>query len=214
MCPSPSPTRFPLASALARFVREAASPPGLRRLGSGRGWGATEASPRICGKPGSGKVFQSSQQRLPRSPPPGEQTAASTPASPPPPPPLPLLLPAARSGRLACSREAGRAPGGQALLLGQKPQLTQAAWKAEAVPLRPLRQRRGAYTWGLHRRAQAPDPRSPRGLVAIYMALRVTEQRALLSSSPHPAPLPAWSRDPEDEGVRWALRRLGLITRR
>lgn len=127
--------------------------------GVGRGQGF----PSICGKPGSGKVFQSSQQRLPRSPPPGEQTAARAPASPPP-PPLPLLSPAARSGRLARSREAGRAPGGQALL-GRKPQLTQAARKAEAAPVRPLGQRRGAYTWGPDGRAEAPGWRRPRGEV-------------------------------------------------
>lgn len=160
----------------------------------------------MCRKPGSGKVFQSSQQRLPRSPPPGEQTAASTPASPP--PPLPLLPPAARSGRLARSREAGRAPGGQALLLGRKPQLTQAARKAEAARLRPLRQRRGAYTWGPDGRAKAPGPRLPRGLPGSDRAPRVTEQRTLASSSPHPAPLPAWPKAPEGGDPRWTPGRL------
>lgn len=144
--PPPSPPIFPRLCPM-RFGKEAGSPPRLRRRGFGRGWGTAEASPRICGKPGSGKVFQSSQQRLPRSPPPGEQTTASTPASPQ--PPLPLLPPAARSERLASSREAGRAPGGQVLLLGRKPQLTQAARRAEAAPLRPLGQRHGAHTWGL-----------------------------------------------------------------
>lgn len=47
-----------LASALALFGKKAGRPPRLCRLGSRRGWGAAEASPRICGKPGSGKVFQ------------------------------------------------------------------------------------------------------------------------------------------------------------
>jgi hypothetical protein len=132
--PLPHPSLFPRDSTLARFGKEAGSSLRLRRLGFGRGWRKAEAFPRICGKPGSGKVLQSSQQRLPRSPPPSEQTAASTPASPPPPP---LPPPAERSGRLAHSlarsREAGRAPGWQALLLGRKPQLTQAARKAEAA---------------------------------------------------------------------------------
>lgn len=149
--------RFPCASAPARFGKEAGSPPRLRRLGFGREWGAAEASPRICGKPGSRKVFQSSQQRLPRSPPRGEQTAASAPASPPP------LPPAERSGRLARGKRAELPAGRQALLPGQKPQLTQAARKAEAAPLRPLRQRRGAYTWGPDARAKAPGPGRPRG---------------------------------------------------
>lgn len=102
-CPLAS-SGFP-SSAPARFGKEAGSPLRLRRLGFGRGWGAAEASPRICGQLGSGKVFQSSQQRLPRSPLPGKQTAASAPASPP-----PLLPPAARSGRLAHSL-AGSGPG-------------------------------------------------------------------------------------------------------
>ncbi|KAB1254129.1 LINE-1 retrotransposable element ORF2 protein [Camelus dromedarius] len=75
-CPPPSARCFP-CSVPARFGKEAGSPPRLRRFGFERGWGAAEASPRICGQPGSGKVFQISQQRLPRSPPPGEQTAAS-----------------------------------------------------------------------------------------------------------------------------------------
>ncbi|KAK1337265.1 hypothetical protein QTO34_001890 [Cnephaeus nilssonii] len=96
--------QFPLAAAQARFGKETESPPRLRRLGFGRRWGAADAFPRNCGEPGSGKVFQSSQQRLPGSPPLGEQTAASAPASP---PPLPLLPPAARSGRLARGKRAG-----------------------------------------------------------------------------------------------------------
>lgn len=65
--------------------------------------------------------------------------------------------------RLACSREAVPAPGGQALLPGRKPQLTQAARKAEAAPLRLLRQRRRAYTWGPDGRPEPPVPRCPRG---------------------------------------------------
>lgn len=81
----------------------------------------------------------------------------------------------------ARSREAGRAPGGQALLRGRKPQLTQAAWKAEAAPLRPLRQRRGAYTWDPEERAEAPGSRRPRGRSALR-APGVPEQLALPSS--------------------------------
>lgn len=62
----------------------------------------------------------------------------------------------ALGGSLARSREAGRAPRGQALL-GRKPQLTQAARKAEAAPLGPLRRRRAASTWGPDGRAEAPE---------------------------------------------------------
>lgn len=135
---APYPADLP-ASARARLEKEAGGPPGLRRLGFGRQRGAAEASPRLCGQPGSGKVFPSSQQRRPRSPPRGEQPAARAPAPPP---------PAARSGRrarsLARSRGAGPAP-------GAKPQLTQAARKAEATPLRPLRS------------AAAPTPRRAAG---------------------------------------------------
>ncbi|XP_042550543.1 basic proline-rich protein-like [Dipodomys spectabilis] len=112
-----------------------------------RRWRAAEAFPRSCGKPGSGKsFFQSSQQRLPRSPPPGEPTpTARTPAPPPPPPPLPPPAPRSGAARALPSSRAVLPAGRPALLRGRKPQLTQAARKAEAAPLRPLRQRPGAY---------------------------------------------------------------------
>ncbi|CAM9451189.1 unnamed protein product [Rangifer tarandus platyrhynchus] len=98
----PHPAGFS-ASAPERLEKEAGGPPELRRLRFGRRRGAAEASPRLCGQPGSGKVFPSSQQRRPRSPPRGEQPAARAPAPPPPPP-------AARSGRRDCSLS-GSGPG-------------------------------------------------------------------------------------------------------
>lgn len=67
-------------------------------------------------------VFQSSQQRLPRSSRQGEETAASAPVSPPP----------ARSSGLARWERPGF-PAGRPSSPGRKPQLTQAAPKAEAA---------------------------------------------------------------------------------
>lgn len=66
--------------------------------------------------------FQSSQQRLPRSPLRGEETAASAPVSPPP----------AQGSELACWEQPGF-PAGKPSSPGRKPQLTQAAPKAEAA---------------------------------------------------------------------------------
>lgn len=169
----PSGARHPLpllphASALAWSVKEAGSPPRLHGLGFGKGWRAAEAFPRICGKSGSGKVLQSSQQRLPRSPLRGEQTAASAPVSPPP----------AQSSGLARSLGAARAPGGQALLPGRKPQLTQAARKAEAT--RP----------NCPGRTTAPTPGACLGTQAAHRgggpaeALRAAQSHGLLHVPP------------------------------
>lgn len=88
----------------------------------------------------------------------------------------------------ARSREAGRAPGGQALLRGRKPQLTQAARKAEAAPLRPLGQRRGAYTWGPGERAEAPE--------GAVRAKGPGRPRATDTSKFFPAPSPTCSPNP------------------
>ncbi|XP_070341660.1 collagen alpha-1(I) chain-like [Equus asinus] len=165
---APSP-RLLLASALAWFGEEAGSPRGS--AGSGRGWGAAEASPPVCGKPGSGKVFQVPSSACPgRLGRPSRRGQARQPPR------------RHRRQQRARSRQAGRAPGGQPLLPGREPQLTQAARKAEAAPLRPLGQPRGAYTWSPDGRAQAPGPRRPRGR-STRGAAGVPEQRTLPSSS-------------------------------
>ncbi|XDA82058.1 hypothetical protein R6Z07F_011979 [Ovis aries] len=126
----PYPADLP-ASASARLEKEAGGPPGLRRLGFGRQRGAAEASPRLCGQPGSRKVFPSSQQRRPRSPPRGEQPAARAPAPPP---------PAARSGRRARSLS-GSGPGAWGEAAADAGGSEGGSRPAPTAP-----QRRGAYT--------------------------------------------------------------------
>lgn len=186
-----------LASALALFGKKAGRPPRLCRLGSRRGWGAAEASPRICGKPGSGKVFQKfpaapaqvasagrADSGKPASLAAAAAASAATAAS--------SALWAARSlaGSGPDSRRAGPPPGAKAAA-------DAGGSEGGSCPLRPLRQRRGAYTWGPDGWAQAPGPRRSRGLLGRYRAPRVSEQRTLASSSPHPAPLPSWLKAPE-----------------
>lgn len=118
--PPPLASRTPLL--WRGLERTLGAPPRLHGLGFGKGWRAAEAFPRVCSKSGSGKVFQSSQQRLPRSPLRGEETAASAPVSSPP----------AQSSGLARWEPPGF-PAGRPSSPGRKPQLTQAAPKAEAA---------------------------------------------------------------------------------
>lgn len=137
--------RFPTPLPPARSGKEVGSPPRLHGLGSGKGWRAAEAFPRVCGKSGSGKVSQSSQQRRPRTPLLGEETAVSVPVLPP---------PAQRPG-LACWERPGL-PAGRPSSRAEKPQLTQAARKAEAV--RP----------NCPGRAAAPTPGACTGAAAAH----------------------------------------------
>lgn len=162
-CPPPSPPASPTPLPWCGLERALGASPRLHGLGFGKGWRAAEAFPRVCGKSGSGKVFQSSQQRLPRSPLRGEETAASAPVSPPP----------AQSSGLACWERPGF-PAGRPSSPGRKPQLTQAAPKAEAA--RP----------NCSGRTAAPTPGACTGAQAVHRgggpakALRASQSHGLL----------------------------------
>lgn len=196
VCPPPSPTWASVSSALALFGKEAGRTPRLCRLGSRRGWGAAEASPRICGKPGSGKVFQ----KFPAAP---AQVAsagladsgkhaslaaaasAATAAS--------SALWAARSlaGSGPGSRRAGPPPGAKAAAdAGGSEGGSCPAPTAQAASRRLHLEPRRAGT----------GPRRSRGLLARYREPLVPEQRTLASSSPHPTPLPSWPTATEGRG--------------